>query len=42
VKPGVTASENSQRSIVRNKISKLKKTGRIEDAQSAILGMLTK
>ena len=42
VKPGVAVSENSQRSIVRNKISKLKKSGRIEDAQSAILGMLTK
>lgn len=42
VKPGVANTENSQRSVVRNKISKLKKSGRLEDAQSAILGMLTK
>ena len=42
IKAGVSKGETSKREIVRNKISKLKKTGRIEDAQSAILGMLTK
>ena len=42
IKAGVSKGESSKREIVRNKISKLKKTGRIEDAQSAILGMLTK
>jgi len=42
IKPGIAKSENSKRIDVRNKISKLKKSGRIEDAQSAILGMLTK
>ncbi len=42
IKPGIAKSENSKRIEVRNKISKLKKSGRIEDAQSAILDMLTK
>jgi hypothetical protein len=42
IKPGVAKTENSKRTDVRNKISKLKKTGRLDDAQSAILGMLTK
>lgn len=42
IKPGVAKTDNSKRSEVRNKISKLKKSGRLEDAQSAILGMITK
>ena len=42
MKPGVSKSDNSRREVVRNQISKLKKSGRIQDAQSAILGMLTK
>jgi len=42
IKPGVVKTENSKRSEVRNKISKLKKSGRLEDAHSAILGMITK
>jgi hypothetical protein len=42
MKPGVSKSDNSRREVVRNQISKLRKSGRIQDAQSAILGMLTK
>jgi len=42
IKPGVVKTDNSKRSEVRNKISKLKKSGRLEDAHSAILGMITK
>jgi len=42
IKPGVVKTDNSKRSEVRNRISKLKKSGRLEDAHSAILGMITK
>lgn len=42
IKPGIAKTENSKRMEVRNNISRLKKSGRIEDAQKAILGMLTK
>jgi hypothetical protein len=42
IKAGVSKSDNSRREVVRNQISKLRKSGRIQDAQSAILGMLTK
>ena len=42
IKPGVAKTESSKRNEVRNKISKLRKSGRIEDAHSAILGMITK
>jgi len=42
IKPGVAKTESSKRSEVRNKISKLKKSGRLEDAHSAILDMITK
>ena len=42
IKSGVAKTEGSKRNEVRNKISKLKKSGRLEDAHSAILGMITK
>jgi len=42
IKSGVAKTESSKRNEVRNKISKLKKSGRLEDAHSAILGMITK
>jgi len=42
IKPGVAVSESSKRNEVRNKISKLRKTGHIKDAQSAILDIITK
>jgi len=43
IKPGTAKTEsNSKRNEVRNKISKLKKSGRLEDAHSAILGMINK
>jgi hypothetical protein len=40
IKAGVAKGDNSRREIVRNKISKLKKSGRLDDAQSAILDMI--
>ena len=40
IKAGVAKGDNSRREIVRNKISKLKKSGRLDDAQSAIMDMI--
>jgi|TARA_R100001163_G_scaffold65788_1_gene64872 hypothetical protein len=40
IKSGVAKTENSKRQVVRNKIGKLRKSGHLKDAQSAILDMI--
>jgi len=41
IKAGIAKGDSSSRDIIKNKIVKVRKSGRIEDAQSAILEMIT-
>ena len=41
IKAGVAKTDSSVRDVIKQKIGKVRKTGRMEDAQSAILQMIT-
>jgi hypothetical protein len=41
IKAGVAKPNSSARDVIQQKIGKVRKTGRMEDAQSAILQMIT-
>jgi len=42
VKSGTASSESSKRSVIQSKLGRLKKSGKIQDAHSAILEIISK